>query len=365
MILNTVVSTDYLTSTSIDFNDQGDFALIGTAGINGSLGVYNLNDIEISSNSSSTFLINITSTNYCIGLPSYLNNSIYNSSLGLYTSNFNCIVNKSLLNEGINIMNFTLINNNNYSINTNISFKIYSDSTMPQIHFNWWDTVGFNTSSNSTYPLKLPDYHNLTKENDIFYAPNDIIHIAVNVTDNSIYYSNISRVYALFNNINLSPTSTCKDSIALTLNTTSNLWEGNCSLGNFSSELDALMGVEGPVHTGFIKYQFYDSYNNTNFFNYYNSSNSSEPCFSASPSCIPLMVPVNLHNFGKIQLNDSCIKIGDNSTNLNLVDNFNNFNLSLPINVNLSCYLASPLLPSSFLNLVQLTITWRRIHIIF
>lgn len=340
-----VINDDRLDDIEVEFGDYDTFSMIGN------VNSYLLTGLFLSINSSDGFYFNLTHYNICSAIPEPyefpLGVSFYNSSEGLWEadpSGFNCSVNISELSPGSNNLTFDIFLNDS-SLTSQKNYTIYYDPTLPEIHFEWWNTTAWNVTDNTTYDLVLPDYEDLISNLDIFFAPNDIINISINITDDAVFNSTIDRAFANFTGFDLGQTTSCVGLVALIYNGGNGLWEGNCSLGDFSSQLDAL---PDDVVTGNITFIVYDAYNNTNTFSYYNLSDSSAVCVSQSPDCMPLHVPSNLHDFGQLESYDDCFQFNGDTTNLSAEEDFSDINLVLDVHINLSCDYEDSSLPSTF-----------------
>ncbi len=343
IILN-INEINYIKNVEIEFgNDNISYI--------GNVDSYNLTDLFVSANSSNSFYFNLTHNGICTDISNPfefgLGVSQYDNSENLWyadPSSFICNINFSNLNQGLNELVFDIFLNDS-STTKQVNYSIYYDTTLPKINFNWIDTLGWNETSNSTYSVRLPDFTDFIANNDMFFAPNDTINISVNISDDAVLEGIIDRAYANFSGFNLGQPTTCDGLVELTFNSANQKWEADCSVGNFTSQINALNQTIVNANITFIAY---DKYNNTNEFNYYNLSNSSQVCMYPDINCMPLHVPVNLHNIGAIESFDECIQFGPLTTNLNDQDDFSNINLILDIWLNLSCFYDNNELPNTF-----------------
>ena len=227
------------------------------------------------------------------------------------------------------------------------SINIILDITAPQIIFNWWNTLDWNETTQSGTPFKLPNPKNFTTNNDIFYSPAErTIFFAVNATDDESGVASVTANLSEGDNpIGEFPSAgTCSGPLALVYNGATGLWEGNCTLAMFDSDIisDYLFGIDGEegqvanFNVGFIAE---DNEGNSDEFMYNKSTNGpAMPCTSEDENnCMPAFAIVNLEDFGVMEMNQTCVRFGSGTTNLSQELDFSDINFIIEIEVNMTC----------------------------
>jgi hypothetical protein len=221
------------------------------------------------------------------------------------------------------------------------------DLTPPEFHFDWWNTTSVDQNMSES-PITFPDYRNFTKHADIFFSPNERnILFAVNVTDNSIMDQSYGYGYVIadLSEFDSFPKNgTCNGELPLAYNSSSGKWEGNCTLASFN-ETDIMDYNNGSNVANFnINFVAVDTYGNSAPI--YNATiNPPQPCAENymgpdDNECMPAFTMINLNDFGvpKMRGNNSCVRLGNETTNFNDELDFTNINFILEIQVNLSCW---------------------------
>ncbi len=276
--------------------------------------------------------------------------------------NVTCAVNKSVLSgidssDGSYNLTFNATDGRDMVI---ANYTLNWDFERPSVQFSWWLTQQWNDTTNTSSNITLMDYHDLISNPDIFFSPNDTtVRFAINATDNL----GVANVSVNLTNFNI---STCTGILQLAYNATSGLWEGSCDLGTFN-ETNITMwngGEAVPVFSpqGGAAVAVFDSYGNS-LPALYNRSNTSatNPCPLGPPNndCIPLNVPLVIHDFGAPEMPDDedCLRFGPATTDFNLIPDMSVTNLIIEIEVNLSCDENDTSLPATFLRMVRFNFT--------
>jgi len=236
-----------------------------------------------------------------------------------------------------------IMNNSAVFTSDSQSINIIVDTTAPQIIFNWWDTLDWNDTTQSGEPIQLPNPKNFTTNSDIFYSPAErTIYFAVNATDNE---SGVASVTANLSEIGEFPSAgTCDGLLVLVENATTGLWEGDCTLDLFNSDMigDYLTGIgqgDGQVASFSVYFITEDNEGNSDEFMYNKSTDGpAMPCTSEDEdNCMPAFAIVNLEDFGVMTMNETCVRFGSGTTNLSQELDFNDINFTIDIEVNMTC----------------------------
>ncbi|GEM_PF-5589122 len=304
--------------------------------------------LKVNATNNTQIGVNITHKGICLGQDNVPMQ--YNDTTGLWE--YNCSLNHSAMVSGeqnVSVFVYPLVDEN--AINDTRNFTINYDDQRPVVVFDWWDTEDIDGSS-----VRIPSPLSILSNPDFFFSPNDNeIWFAVNVTDNI----GIDRVVVNLSSINMSnPGNTCYGLLDLTYNSTTSLWEGNCSLGVFNeSDLNRNDPYGGPLQSSDIIISVYDTAGNENWF--YNSSGTETSSIQSVcpyginpqdyPECLQPFIPVIIHDLGTPNSLDPCMHFGPETTNFNNVLNFSSVNLVLEIQLNMSCF--DPSLPSDFITM--------------
>ena len=348
VVMFNVTIDGYINSPGVEFDNNFSTSI-------GDEDAYNLTNLLVSVNSSREFSFNMTHGGICMGTDPISWPASLSTDEGDFWEaappSYECIINFSNILEGENLLIFDFFLNDS-ELTTEFNYSVYYDPTLPEIHFEWWNASFLNETTGEIYYEVFPDYKDLLDEDDIFFAPNDEIFIAINATDAAQFNGTIDRAYANFTDLDLGQVGlTCDEQVDLTYNETSELWEGNCSLGDFSSFVNST-----TLEDGFVTFIVYDAYDNWNEYEDYNISNSSQVCEVDSDACAGFEVPIILYNLDELEATDEddCVRFDGLTTDLNAVEDFTDVNLIIDMYINLSCEYEDDFFPSNFERMIML-----------
>ncbi len=267
--------------------------------------------------------------------------------------NITCAIstaNLSAIDASDGSVNLTMVANDSREL-ASLNYTVNWDFERPAVTFSWWETTEWNETTMTGQPITLMEPTSFLANPDIFFSPDEtVINFSLNVTDNVGVGSVIVNMTGL-------GVGSCDGLLALTLDGGTGLYNGSCSLGVFNETNIFVWSGGSPVYSpeGGILFIVNDVYGNSAPY-IYNASNTSGqyPCEGVpgpEDTCLPLTVPVVIHDFGVPDMGDTCLQFGAATTDLNTVPDMNAANLVLEIEVNLSCELGNPSMPSEFLTM--------------
>ncbi|PLW79407.1 hypothetical protein C0585_07940 [Candidatus Woesearchaeota archaeon] len=283
--------------------------------------------LEINVTNTSNVSVNLTPAYICSGQQSA---GPYNSSTGTFV--FACNINASAFSEGeVQELQATAFLTSYPMIFDTMNFTFVADFSEPEIEFESWLTTNIDGN-----PITFADYRDLITNPDIFFSPIDhMINFRVNATDNISEVMgvevNITEAFGLNRSIaefisNTTSGGSCTDLMMLDFNETSGFWEGNCSFGTDFTYENISSFTGGDEVASF----------NVMIFAYDVAGNM------FAPFGVEDMFPINIHDLGEVGEDEDCMIMGSKTTNLNNETDFNDINLIVEVEMNMSCEFGLP-----------------------